>query len=270
MSEIRFIKHFPALKIRDKRNSLLLVADLHIGFEKALSEKGINIPSQTNKMQNALCNLVEKYKVDKLIILGDLKHNIPNISLLERQDIPEMLKKLSEVVEVEIIPGNHDGDIDKLTPSQIKIHDVRGIQVGYATKIGLLHGHTWPNPELLKAEFLVMGHAHPTVLFNAGGYKITQPVWVKAPIIKKELERVVRERMNVRASIKVNIDYVIVMPAFNPLLGGSPINYELKDELLLGPLLTSGVVQVKEAELLMLDGTFLGKLSQIKELSSGE
>jgi hypothetical protein len=61
------------------------------------------------------------------------------------------------------------------------------------------------------------------------------------------------------------------MPSFNDFLGGRPINEthprkEIGSEALIGPILRLEAVDVDEAELYLLDGTFLGTLNQLRQL----
>ena len=53
------------------------------------------------------------------------------------------------------------------------------------------------------------------------------------------------------------------MPAFNDLLGGIPFN--TKDSKFIGPLLKSNSLELDEAEVLLLDGTILGKIKEIRQ-----
>lgn len=53
----------------------------------------------------------------------------------------------------------------------------------------------------------------------------------------------------------------IVIPAFNRMLGGSPVN--VMDEDLLGPILNSGMLNLDDAHLFLLDGIDLGKRSDL-------
>ncbi len=54
------------------------------------------------------------------------------------------------------------------------------------------------------------------------------------------------------------------MPAFNNLLGGTPVNIKATTDELLGPLLKNNFIDTKTAEIYLLDGTFLGKLKNIE------
>jgi hypothetical protein len=58
------------------------------------------------------------------------------------------------------------------------------------------------------------------------------------------------------------------MPSFNDFLGGRPINEnrcpkEKGSELPIGPVLRSDAVSIENAELYLLDGTFLGTTNQL-------
>jgi metallophosphoesterase superfamily enzyme len=62
-----------------------------------------------------------------------------------------------------------------------------------------------------------------------------------------------------------------IMPSFNDFLGGRPINErrprkEIGTESLIGPVLRSEAVDVDNAELYLLDGTYPGTLSQLRSL----
>jgi metallophosphoesterase superfamily enzyme len=63
------------------------------------------------------------------------------------------------------------------------------------------------------------------------------------------------------------------MPSFNDFLGGKPVNetHSHKDrgiEALIEPVLRSEAVNIDNAELYMLDGTYLGTLNQLKEMTN--
>ena len=55
------------------------------------------------------------------------------------------------------------------------------------------------------------------------------------------------------------------MPAFNELCGGVAFNESVRDDLL-GPIFSSGAVELDNSEIYLLDGTFLGILKNIRKL----
>ena len=67
----------------------LVIADLHIGLEYELRKKGIFIFSQYEKMKNRIISLLEKTKAKRIILLGDLKHNIPRATFEEYRENPK-------------------------------------------------------------------------------------------------------------------------------------------------------------------------------------
>lgn len=116
---------------------------------------------------------------DRIILLGDVKHNVPQVSWQEKDEIPRFLETLAEYAHVDIFPGNHDGGIELLFNRQknIRVHSARGAVLD---GVGYFHGHTWPAPELLAASNVVTAHNHPTVRFtDAFGYSIVEPAWVR-------------------------------------------------------------------------------------------
>jgi metallophosphoesterase superfamily enzyme len=58
---------------------------------------------------------------------------------------------------------------------------------------------------------------------------------------------------------------VFIMPAFNELCGGVPFNESTKEDLL-GPVFSSGAIELENAEVYLLDGTRLGLLKNIRKL----
>jgi metallophosphoesterase superfamily enzyme len=79
----------PALLYKEKK--LLIIADLHIGIETELQESGLQVPSQTGLMQERVIALIETYDIADLVVLGDVKHNIPTSSNQERSDVRRFL-----------------------------------------------------------------------------------------------------------------------------------------------------------------------------------
>jgi hypothetical protein len=242
----------------------LVVADLHLGIESELADSGIGLPSQIPKVKKRLLDLIQKQKPDKLIFLGDVKHNIPIASWLEWRDLPDFFAELSKLVRVEILPGNHDGDIKGLVRGDVTIHDVRGIVVGKDKQIGLMHGHTWPNPELLKTDLIVTGHNHPIVEFKDKlGIRMTEPVWLRCKLEPSKFPKKLQDE------IKGEGLQILVMPAFSELIGGAAVNRAVPEELL-GPMFKAGAVQFEDAEVSLLDGTLLGTVASLRQFAGNQ
>ncbi|UCE36526.1 MAG: metallophosphoesterase [Thermoplasmata archaeon] len=244
------IPNEPALLLKGKKNTLI-VADLHIGIEAELRESGINIPSQTEKMALHLIELCKEHEIHDLVIVGDVKHNVPMTSGQEYFEIPRIFERLKEHVEkAHITMGNHDGNLKNYLPDWVKIHGTKGFTY---KGIGIFHGHTWPKKEVMQCSQVVIAHQHPTILFvETLGERDTRQCWVKADFITK-----VTEERYPKSNPKL-----IIMPTFNDLLGGIAVNE--RDSELLGPIMKNKLVDLDNAEIYLLDGTFLGKLSDLR------
>jgi putative SbcD/Mre11-related phosphoesterase len=273
----------PAALIRTQKTRTMAIADLHMGWEIALSQKGIHVPTQTPKLLKKLKNLLTTYKPEKLIILGDVKHTVATAETGEWQDIPDFFQEIKkQTKEILIIRGNHDGNLEPLLPESVKVLPSTGIALG---EVGFFHGHRWPSPTLLKCKTLVMGHIHPTVAFrDPAGFRITRQVWIKADCNKTKLSEVLLKKHKIKGeenvektllkhyNIKPKTAQLFIMPSFNEFLGGRPLNEQkftgkAKAERIVGPVLRSDAVDVKNAETYLLDGTFLGTLEQLQILS---
>jgi len=263
----------------------LVIADLHIGWEIALAQEGIHVPSQTPKMLNKLLQIIDLYKPSSLLFLGDVKHTIAKVELEEWRDIPEFFEALiNKVNDIRVILGNHDGNLEPLLPEKVKILPSTGLVEG---NVGFFHGNAWPAPELLACRSLVMGHVHPTVAFRDPlGFRITAQVWVKAKLNSETLTRAFLKSLGVKmeanadvtkllrrhSNVRLKASEFFIMPCFNDFLGGRPINRSGYDRYprsieYLGPVLRSRGVDFDNAETYLLDGTFLGTVSQLRGLS---
>ncbi len=257
---IRFLTDEPALLISDKAyGKMLVVADLHLGIENELYKDGIVISPQAKKLFDKIDKLIKLTKADMLIIVGDLKHKIPGISFRELKEIPKFVKSLSEKVDVVLVKGNHDTELNGLFPKTVEILDAAGFLLG---PYGFFHGHAWPDKELLSCDYLFTAHIHPTVEFvDDFGFRIVEKVWVKGKLGKK----IVKKRYNIKRTDKFKFGKMetIIFPSFNPIIGGVPLNNKKRRNRYIGPILRSGALKFSNLEAYMLDGTSLGKINKI-------
>ncbi|MCW4034025.1 MAG: phosphoesterase, partial [Candidatus Bathyarchaeota archaeon] len=80
MTQIKPLYPHPALLLKQNSQKALVIADLHLGWEKLLIQKGVHVPSQTNKIKERLLKLVKQTKPTTLIVLGDIKDAITKVS----------------------------------------------------------------------------------------------------------------------------------------------------------------------------------------------
>jgi putative SbcD/Mre11-related phosphoesterase len=282
LTNIQPVPPYPAIILQEKSDRALVVSDLHLGWEMLLSQRGVHVPSQTPKIRNMLLKLIKETKPTHLILLGDVKDAITKVSMEEWKDIPEFFEDIQEKVsEIQVVLGNHDGNLEPLLPEAVKIVPSSGISFG---DVGLFHGHAWPAPKLLECRSLVTGHVHPTVAIrDPMGLRITRQVFVKAPcnseLLAKSLLNYLGTKvgedvsgvLNEQHKIELNVERLFILPSFNQFLGGRPINErrraKKKADAYIGPILRSGCVNLDDAEVYLLDGTFLGTVKQLKTLS---
>jgi putative SbcD/Mre11-related phosphoesterase len=239
------IPEIPALYL--KKNQMLVVADLHIGIENELREFGVHATSQIQTMKKRIFNVCEKNQISDIMMLGDVKHTIPSTPFNEKKELYNFLDELYTYGNLHIIPGNHDGGIKNLIPTHVKVHSSAGITID---DIGFIHGHRWPNEDIMDASFLLMGHTHPTVMLKDRlGFKTYEPCWLKCPTKKTILQ----ERY---PAAKNNLS-VVIFPAFNQLCGGLAVN----EEGIIGPM--SSLLDIEQSEVFLLEGTNLGTINSL-------
>lgn len=229
---MKFIQDKPALLIKDN----LVVADLHNGIEFELFKKGANVPSQTQKKLDRLKEIIKETKPKKLIILGDLKHNVPVTSRQEQEEVPVFLQELLELVpKIIITKGNHDGNIEMLVPLGVEVTDEF-----IENDVGYFHGHKKPTEDLLKQDLIVCAHTHPSIMLKDIRGNIQQ-AWVET-------------------TVKDSHTQVLVVPAFDDSARGSAVNNTEP----IGPFLKK-MIDLDNADVYLLDGSYLGSVSELKE-----
>jgi putative SbcD/Mre11-related phosphoesterase len=269
---------FPALLIETSKK-ILVLADLHIGWEwdARFLQAGLYIPSQTPKLQEKLVKLIEEHHPDTLLLLGDVKQAITRLSIEDWRVIPEFFEHIqSHVEEIIVVLGNHDGELEPLTPPTVTIVPSRGLTIGQNPQIGLLHGHAWPSPEVLSSDILIMGHLHPVVWFRDKlGIWTVKQVWVVSNCDSEKLAAAYlrylnitptkkpREALHTRTGININDPKLIIVPAFNDLVGGVSVHNLTRR--LMGPIIRSTSVNIDTAEIYLLDGTYLGDPIQLQK-----
>lgn len=212
----------------------LVIGDVHLGLELALEKDGVLLPPQTESLREKVERLLSDTSSSELLILGDVKHS------LAFEDAEEVQKFFCRFpVPFSIVPGNHDGLLNQILP-QAKIHPPSGVRIGDTC---FLHGHALPSPELLDSPKFVISHSHPVISFvDSAGARTKVPCWMKTEVLLSEQPA-----------------QLIVMPAFNPLLGGGALN-ERKP---LGPIMSRA--DIKKAQIYLLDSSFLGELSSLSK-----
>ena len=236
----------------------LVISDTHVGHEFELLSKGVKIPQQTQKIIDEILNICINESISSIFILGDIKHELP-IAIETRREVYHFIETLSKHVEnLVLVLGNHDGGLDrivsKLNVSNVKIFDSRGLilETTSGKQVLLLHGNSRPRIEdLLKCDVLVMGHTHPTIMFTDRlGYKSFESCWIKTSFLENNLKKRY-------PSVSVG-SQLLIMPAFNPLCGGNPVNVGG----IVGPL--GNIIDLENSDVYLLDGILIGKIKNLR------
>jgi len=166
-----------------------VIADLHLGIENAMQEKGFALPKlQLPEILDRVKLIVEKYNVNKIVIAGDLKHEFSKNLPYEWEDVRKFVESVD--VEIEVVRGNHDNFLASILSEY-------GIELKEETRVGdylVVHGH-----KDVEARKLIMGHEHPSVKVRVRGAIYNFPCYLVAD------------------------DSKIVLPSFSPLAAGSDV-----------------------------------------------
>ena len=248
MVKTRIIESEPAIVLEEKTKHLV-ITDLHIGFENLLSRKKIFLGnnSSVKHITDNVSNLIHRENIDSLILLGDIKSSISQISKNEWNDIPYFFDEIKKISDIILIPGNHDAGIEKLVSDEISMISSKGLVID---DILLTHGHTMPSENFASVNKIIMGHLHP-VFFQEDSLVNGERVWISLKA-KKEL---------VFPSAKGEIE-ITVIPSFNPYFYSTQKRHYKKS---ISPIIEK-IKNDSIAKIITLDGTIIANESQLPDL----
>ncbi len=210
------------------REKTLYIADLHLGIEREYWRAGIRISGLSRKTRELVEEVLELTRPKRIIVAGDLKHNIPDFTQREAEEVRNIAELLQAQGELIIVKGNHDGDLEKILPN-VPIYPGSGLE---EERIYVLHGHAKPTKDAERAKMILMGHIHPAVAFRHKFGVQMEKVFLFA---------------------KWRGVPVLVLPAFSPIITGVDVKTR---ENLIGPV----AKEFSEAEAFLLDGTYVGRV----------
>jgi len=221
----------------------LFLADLHIGIERDYWRMGVRVSGLSRKARELVERVLDVTNPRRIVVVGDLKHNVPDFTRREAQEVQAVFTLMEGQGEVIIVKGNHDGDLEAILP-RATIVQGSGIRVG---RIFCFHGHAWPDPDIFEAELAVMGHVHPAITLKHAFWSYTDKCWV--------FTKLRGEALAGRYEGAKDLPLVVV-PAFSPIITGSNI---LDRDQWIGPI---GENRAFEApfDVFLLDGTYVGKM----------
>ena len=245
MIKTRILPLKPIMVLEGEKKNLI-VTDLHIGFESSLASNEIFIGKNTsiNETIDELVRVIDLEKPDSLILLGDVKSSIKNISKNEWDEVPLFFNKIKQKCDIVLIPGNHDANIQKLVPENISMISSTGM---VEENILLTHGHTMPSENFSHVDKIIMGHVHP-VYFQDDSVLNGQRVWVSMKT----------EKQNIFPNKSGDIEITII-PSFNRYFYAT---YKKKYKKSISPIIEK-IKHVSSARIITLDGTIIGDESSI-------
>ncbi|PIN90543.1 hypothetical protein COU57_03320 [Candidatus Pacearchaeota archaeon CG10_big_fil_rev_8_21_14_0_10_32_14] len=188
---------------------ILVIGDLHIGYEHMLHKSGIQISLHlTNQIINDLKPILDHvkavHKINKIVFIGDLKHFF-NFEYEEKKEFFKLLNFIEHYVQnpkedIVLIKGNHDtSDFTGKVMKNVFIHK----------EIAFTHGHEWfkelENP---KIKYIVMGHIHPSIKLS---------------------DKAKSEKFKCFLVGKFKDKEVIVLPSFFNVIEGTDVNDYFED-----------------------------------------
>jgi len=239
---LQFIESGPALLV-ENTSRVLVIADLHMGIESALARSGVHIASRGTDRISRMLDCIKESEPDILVLLGDVKHNVPFTTRQEYRELPAALDELRSLVPLKVAPGNHDGGIAQFLDSG----ELLPSEGGLIDDVGYIHGHTHPAQELF-GHLIILGHHHPVVSLQdeVGCALRARPAFLYAGLDEACLGR--------KDAALSGPTRLLFAPAFNELSGGIDISQIPGSGL--GPL--SRCVNMDGAEVYLADGTYLG------------
>lgn len=246
---LEFLDQGPALLVEETMR-VLVVGDLHLGIEADLSRHGLHIRSRSRQRMERVLSCIESEGPDLLVLLGDVKHNVPLTSRQEYRELPGILDAFRSRVPLHLVPGNHDPGIEKFFHED-EILSKSGVLID---GVGYMHGHTYPN-RCLQGHLIISGHHHPLVTIrDRVGCALRAPGYLLAPVDDTCLQ-FPGSKENNRGTTRV-----LFIPALNEL-AGYDILQTAKEPF--SPL--SRCMNPAESEVFLADGTFIGGLASLED-----
>jgi len=247
MVNTRIIDSEPALMLENEKKNLV-ISDLHIGFEHKFSSN--KIPNSKNSSINDIINnvkkIIKKENPETLILLGDVKSSIQNITKSEWNDVPYFFEELKSL-EIILIPGNHDANITRLIPDNVTLISSKGMIID---DVLLTHGHTMPSKNYSNVNNIIMGHIHP-VYFDENSLLNGERIWISIKTDKSIIFPSAKGKIN-----------VTIVPSFNPYFYATEKRYYKKSISPIVEKIKGSVI----AKIATLDGTIIGNESIINQI----
>ena len=219
-----------------EKEHVLVIGDLHLGYEKALEDEGVYIPRMnTDSIRDSLNRIISKYEPETIVLLGDIKHDFKRAKYEGKEEVRSILDLILGAAEVVVIRGNHDNYIQNI------ISDYGLMAVDYADIGGyrLEHGHVDSG-----VRPVIIGHEHPSV----------------------RIAGVLSGGMKVQCFMYARKEGVIVIPPFSFLSSGNDLSGAYPESFMSDACRNADVAEAELYGISELGIIPLGKLGYINEL----
>lgn len=226
---------------------ILLVADLHLGFEAEWANKGLEArkPEWSFEIIDQLKKDIEETLADQLMILGDLEHSFTHFrSLKTKKDGPWVSNKwlrekalfyfIEHVIGIEglkvsLIRGNQDTSVVKTLQDQIEIHPQK--EVSLFNQLGIFHGHMNPGKNVLFSSEIMLGHVHPAIeVIDELKLRHRYPVFAKLTISREEVLNIFNFQSEHEENSLDDQISLTILPAYSRYSSGFVLNQVQRDE----------------------------------------
>ncbi len=233
---ISFINGVPALLVEKER--VVVAGDLHIGMESKFEQSKVLFPKATARMAQELLLVCKQNDSEKIVLLGDVKDRLANMTRPEMLALKEFFDALGGV-EVRIVRGNHDANLDEILSGlgfRIEISKEMLLE-----EVALMHGNALPSAGAVMKRYIICGHGHIAAHLNG----IDSKAWMVAPLGKGMDESYKEYNKKIK---------LVAAPAFNRLIIGSRMGAETQSHI---PLLSSRIFDFSKAKAYDLYGNLL-------------
>ena len=193
------------------KQKILVIGDMHLGYEFTFREAGSQIPAlQLNQTKEDLEKIFLKLKkekkgIKKVIFLGDIKH-LFHYEKGEKNIILNVLLLVGKYVKREniiLIKGNHE--------KMAQIADKELLEFYVEEDIAFIHGDIIIN-EVFKKEIkiIIMGHLHPAITIS-------------------DSQKIKKEKYKCFLVGKYKNKEIIILPSFLPIIEGTSVNEHLSN-----------------------------------------
>lgn len=207
--DIELIDGMPIAFIKSLNS--IIASDFHLGYEGAMAKNGMFVPKiNLKRILENLDKALAKSGADKIIIVGDIKHDFSNIETDEFNELNDLMNFLKRrKVSPVLIKGNHDNFVERYRePFKLA---VRGQEAPIGDYL-FFHGEKLPTIPKRRPGMLIMGQEHPAISINS-------------PVGK-------REKLRCFLYGEYEKLPILVLPAMGYFSTGTDVNHEPKDRLL--------------------------------------